>query len=289
MNVGLLGTGLMGYPMAGRLLSQGHKVWVYNRTPAKALPLKDQGAVIARDGSEVISAAGFIILMLADAAAIRDVLFKTKGSFEGRTIIQMGTISPRESQELSEEVIRRKGCYLECPVLGSKAEAQAGELILMAGGVVGDFENCRELLKCLGPEPRFVGPVGSAAALKLALNQLIASLAAAFALSLGFVERQRVPVELFMTVLRESTLYAPMFDKKLPRWLKRDYENPNFSVKHLLKDINLFLKEAESRGLDASSLKGVKNVVEAVRSGPLVDKDYTALYQIINPPPSDRS
>ncbi len=102
------------------------------------------------------------------------------------------------------------------------------------------------IARSLGREPQRIGPVGSAVALKLALNHLIAAETSAFALSLELVQRSGVAVETFMAILRESALYAPTFDKKLPRLLKRDYHHPNFSTRHLLKDLRLCCQEARA-------------------------------------------
>jgi len=139
------------------------------------------------------------------------------------------------------------------------------------------------LLKNFGSEPLHIGEIGAAAAVKLALNQLIASLTSTFALSLGFVQNQGVEVEKFMQILRQSALYAPTFDKKLQRMLDRNYENPNFPTKHLLKDTNLFLTEAKSEGLNVSSLEGIRQILEIAQNMGLADDDYSALFSAINP------
>jgi 3-hydroxyisobutyrate dehydrogenase len=128
-----------------------------------------------------------------------------------------------------------------------------------------------------------LGSVGAASATKLALNQLIASLTTAFALSLGFVQRQGVEVEAFMQILRQSALYAPTFDKKLQQMIDGNFANANFPTKHLLKDTNLFLNEAEAVGLNVSSLEGVRKVLEAAQQLGLADADYSSLFAAINP------
>ena len=135
--------------------------------------------------------------------------------------------------------------WTELWVLGSVAEAQKGALLVLFGGTREQLTRCDEVLGSLGREPYYVGPVGKAAVLKLALNQLIAAEMAAFSLSLALVQQEHVDVELFMAVLRKSALFAPAFDKKLPRLLSRDYSSPNFSVQHLVKDVHFFWNEHE--------------------------------------------
>jgi 3-hydroxyisobutyrate dehydrogenase len=223
--------------------------------------------------------------MLTNASAIEKLLLSdsAKTQLKGRTIIQMGTISPQESQEIEKQVIAAGGEYLEAPVLGSIPEAEAGKLIVMVGATPEQFAKWSNLLQNFGSEPRLIGSVGTAAAVKLALNQLIASLTTAFALSLSLVQKQGVEVETFMELLRQSALYAPTFDKKLKRMLERDFTNPNFPTKHLLKDTNLFLKQAESNNLNTNSLEGVRQILEIAQEMGLADGDYSALFNAVNP------
>lgn len=288
MKVGFLGTGLMGLPMAQRLLAANIELVAYNRTPEKLVPLKSAGAAIATDADAVVAACDCIILMLTDAQVIRHVLLSptSRQQLQGRTVVQMGTITPTDSKAIQQEVTAAGGDYLEAPVLGSIPEAQTGKLIVMVGSSPAQFQQWLSLLQNFGSEPLHIGDVGSAAAVKLALNQLIASLTTAFALSLGLIQRQGIDVEVFMQILRQSPLYAPTFDKKLQRMLDRNYDNPNFPTKHLLKDTNLFLSEARSLGLNVNHLDGVRQILELAIDRGLADTDYSALYSAIAP--SDR-
>jgi 3-hydroxyisobutyrate dehydrogenase len=127
---------------------------------------------------------------LADAAAIRAALLTpaSLAVLRDKTVIQMGTIAQEESLALQAEIERVGGSYCEAPVLGSLAEAQ--------------FIQWAPLFGSLSREPRLADPVGKAASLKLALNQLIAAEISAFALSLGLVQRAGVPIDTFMAILR---------------------------------------------------------------------------------------
>ncbi|MFM6354612.1 MAG: NAD(P)-dependent oxidoreductase [Planktothrix sp.] len=284
MRIGMIGTGLMGFPMAMRLLETGYPVIVYNRTTSKVEPLREAGATVAGTPQGLIATSDCILLMLTNQDAIESVLFRSEfqSFLSGKTVISMGTISPTDSKTIQKEILKAGGNYLEAPVLGSIPEAKAGTLQIMVGSTEAQFDQWLNLLKFLG-EPKYIGEVGSAAALKLALNQLIASLTTAFALSLNFVQQQGVDLELFMDILRKSALYAPTFDKKLQRMLEENYENPNFPTKHLLKDTNLFLQEAVKMGLNASSLAGVKAILEATQKLGKSDDDYSALFTAIKP------
>jgi 3-hydroxyisobutyrate dehydrogenase len=283
--IALLGTGLLGRAIGERLQAVGHSVIAYNRTIAKALPLQSNGITVVTTPEQAIAQADCVLLLLADAAAIRSVLLSSNAlaALHGKTVIQMGTIASDESLAFQRAVAQAGGSYCEAPVLGSLAEATAGTLLVMVGGTQAQFDRWTPMLCSLSREPRLVGPVGSAASLKLALNHLIAAEISAFALSLGLVQRAGVPVETFMGILKQSALYAPAFEKKLPRLLKRDYHHPNFSTQHLLKDLDLFVKEASAHGLVTSAVEGIRPVFERTIAQGLGDVDYSAIYEIVNP------
>jgi 3-hydroxyisobutyrate dehydrogenase len=285
MKIGFIGTGLMGQPMAVKLLEAGLSVIAYNRTGSKLQPIQEAGATVADSPKTVLEEADCIILMLTDAQAIKEMLLaeNTLSLLKNRTIIQMGTISPQESKSICDKVIAAGGTYLEAPVLGSIPEVKTGELIVMVGSTEAQFQQWLPILKHYSPEPMHIGAVGTASAMKLALNQLIAGLTATFALTVAFVKCQGVDVEQFMQVVRASALYAPTFDKKLARMLEGNFANPNFPTKHLLKDTNLFLHQAKELGLETDNLEGIKTILEKALEMGLADTDYSAIYQAINP------
>ncbi len=283
--VALLGTGLLGRAVAERLHAVGYDVTVYNRTATKALPLQNLGISVVKHADLAVSQADCALLFLADAEAIRSVLLSPacSAALRGKTIVQMGTIGAAESVTFHEQIARCGGSYCEAPVLGSVAEAKAGTLLIMAGATQEQFSRLTPLLRSLGHEPRLVGGVGQAAALKLALNHLIAVEIAGFAFSFGLVRRSGISADTFMAVLRESALFAPTFDKKLPRLLKRDYHQPNFSTLHLLKDVDLCASEAAGQGLATDTLKGLRALLQRAIERGLGEADYSALYEAVDP------
>lgn len=287
MNYGLMGTGLMGLPLAERLLAAEFPLIIYNRTPEKAAVLVDVGATLVAQPKDLLLSAHCIILMLTDGAAIRETLLTPENLplLKDRTVIQMGTIAPQESKDLQKTIVTAGGAYLECPVLGSIPEAQTGGLLLMVGSTPKQFTTWTPLLSNFGPNPRYIGEVGTAMALKLALNQLIAGLTSTFALSLGFVQQQGVEVPQFMEILRASALYAPTFDKKLQRMVDRNFANPNFPVKHLAKDVDLFLQESQSIRLHTNTLETIAEILKETIATGLSNSDYSALFNTIAPPP----
>lgn len=278
-DVSLLGTGLLGTPIALRLASTGLEVTVWNRTVSKAEPLREAGLAVARTAAGALLASPVAILMLADAPAIREVLFAADAlaALAGRTVVQMGTIGPDESRAFAAEVAAAGGEWVEAPVLGSIPQADSGTLQVMVGGAAVQLERLGPLLARLGTDVRHVGAVGSAAALKLALNQLIGTLTAAFASSLAYVRAEGLDTETFMEVLRPSALYAPTFDKKLGRMLDAEYANPTFPLRLLRKDIELFIRGARSAGVTPRVAEAVLAVADTALAKGLADGDYAAL------------
>lgn len=274
--VAWLGVGLMGAPMARRLLQAGYSLCLWNRTPEKVSALADEGADIAATPAAAVERANIVFTMLSDAGAIAEVL--ADADMNGKILVQMATIGPGESKQIAQKIQATGGAYLESPVLGSIPEAGSGKLIIMAGGDEALFAKVLPLLSCLGTEPRLVGEVGQAAAMKLALNQLIASLTVAFSTSLAFVEDNDVNVEGFMEILRESALYAPTFDKKLAKMLAHDYQNPNFPTEHLIKDVKLFKQEAGE--VDTQMLDVLRQLYESAQAAHQRE-DYSCVYDAV--------
>lgn len=278
MNIALLGTGLMGQALVEHLLNEEQTVKVFNRTVEKVAQLQQNGAIVATTAQEALMDSDICILMLSDAEAIQAVFNNIESTaFKDKLIIQMGTILPDETRLFNQYIIERQGRYLDCPVLGSLPEARTGSLILMAGGSDKDYNAALPILQIIGKNPRHIGDVGQGATVKIAINQLIAGLTASFALSLALVEKEGIETEQFMSILRDSALYAPTFDKKLDRMLTRDFSAPNFPTKHLAKDIRLFLSVAQQLNLETCALEGISQLLDKTLSQGLSNTDYSAM------------
>ena len=280
--IALLGTGLLGEAIGHRLLAEGITLGVWNRKPERCQKLLSAGANQITNLNEVGGNWDAVITVLRDGPVTEQVV-AALGDLKGGCIIPMGTMGVTEIRALDRQVQQQNGKCLEAPVLGSKPQAISGTLLVMAGGETKLFEQQQPLLKLLAEEPLLVGPIGSGAATKLALNQLIASLTHAFSLSLRLVQQAGVPVETFMSILRPSALYAPTFDKKLQRMLDGHYADPNFSIALLRKDLRLFLEEATAAGLQSKGLHGLDSLLQEAKGGDLDDLDYCALHELTQP------
>ena len=282
--IGFLGLGLMGKPMAERMLDSGYPLMVYNRTKHKAADLIDSGAESADNPADIFRNNEVIISMVADFAANMEMLdFDPSLNLSAKMFIMMGTLSPGESLKLNNRINQRKGDYIEAPVLGSIPQVKNGSLFVFFGGSSHHYNKFKNLLEIFGTEVIYFGEVGKASAVKLAFNQLIAALTSAFSLSLGYLRETGVAVESFMEILRKTAIYAPTYDKKVHRMVERDYKNPNFPLKHMQKDVNLMVESFGDKHLDLGALKGLQAILEKGINQGLKDLDYSAMYNVIHP------
>jgi 3-hydroxyisobutyrate dehydrogenase len=264
-------------------LDAGYDLTVYNRTKSKTEELQSKAAKTVDSPKEAIKNSDVVIAMVADYNAVCEVLFEDESALKGKSIIQMSTISPSESSLVEERVKNLGAEFIEAPVLGSVPQAEGGKLIVMVAGSKDKYAEYESLLKNFGEKVVYAGEVQKATSMKIALNQLIASLTAAFSQSLALIREKDVDIDLFMDVLKGSPLFAPTFDKKMDNMLSRDFSKANFPAKHLLKDVKLFLDEARPLGMKTEPLQGVKSILINAVEDKLGENDYSTLYQIIHP------
>jgi len=283
MKIAFLGTGLMGGLMAQRLLDKKYDVIVWNRTKSKTEKLKKHGAIVAETPAEAISESELIITMLSDFNAVSSVLFPENINYKNKTVIQMSTIAPGESILLKERVENLEGEYLESPVLGGITHIPIGKLLPLVGSSDSQFKQWKSFIENFGDKAYHIGEVGKGASVKVAFNQLIASLIASFSMSLGYIRDVGIDYNLFMEILRQSNYYATAFDKKLDSMIERDFANTNFPLKHLYKDVNLAMNEFVNHGINVSALDGVVELLKEGIRNKLSDQDYAVIYNVTNP------
>ncbi len=174
LRIAVLGTGLMGAPMAANLLGAGHRVTVWNRTRAKTEPLIAQGAAGAASPAETVAGADAVITMLESGPVVTAVLFDAGAAGAlgaGTLVIDMSSIPPATAREHAARLEANGAAHLDAPVSGGTVGAEAGTLAIMVGGARGDFERARDVFAPLGRATR-VGAHGAGQTAKLA-NQII--------------------------------------------------------------------------------------------------------------------
>lgn len=174
MKIGIAGTGRMGSAVAGRLLGLGHEVTVWNRTREKTRALETSGTGVADTAADLATRAEIVITFLTDAAAI-DAMYHgadglLAGDVRGKLFIDMSTVRPETEVALAAKVKAKGAAFVECPVGGTIGPAKDGKLFGFAGGEAGDVARAKPVLDQLCRRLEHVGPVGSGASMKLAVN-----------------------------------------------------------------------------------------------------------------------
>ncbi|MGW2952014.1 NAD(P)-dependent oxidoreductase [Streptomyces eurythermus] len=227
MNVGFIGLGVMGGPMALRLAHAGTPLVVWNRTPDRAEPLRAAGAEVAADAAEVFARAGVVLLMLADEAAVDAVL--GRGTTElaarvaGRTIVHMGTTAPEYSRALEADIRAAGGRYAEAPVSGSRVPAEQGQLVAMLAGEEDAVAAVRPLLAPMCRETFGCGAVPGALLMKLSVNLFLITQVTGLAEAFHFAERQGLDRRLFLEVLDAGPMASAVSRMKAPKLRERDF------------------------------------------------------------------
>ncbi|KAL6079769.1 hypothetical protein QOT17_000885 [Balamuthia mandrillaris] len=290
-----LGLGAMGWWMCKHLVAAGYEVTAWNRTAGKTEELRQAVAVddtggggslsVASTAKEAICASPYVLMMLFDAEATRQVLNTLDSAdYEGRTFVVHSTISPEDSQQLHDLVQSNGGIYMECPVLGNNKVAKAAKLQVMAAcDHEESFQQCKPLLAPFGT-PKYVGTVPQATTMKLALNNVLLANLTGFATSFGLVERAGVNKDLFMEVLNNGPFSIGYHNVWRYKFENRDYSDFTFSVEGGRKDSSLVLEQVKKWGLDPSyaegALKFLDRAVEEYGLGPC---DLSSVYDCANP------
>jgi len=284
--VAMFGLGTVGMAIAGRLLSRGYVVNAWSRSPEKLKVLQRSGAVIQLTEVDNIKSADIIISSLPDAPALQEVLFHNDWAHEldGHTVIHFGSLNISRSQAIMDAFHAHRAGYIEVAALGNTDQVKSGEWRLLVGADESDYETVKGLLDDLSDRVTYIGQVGDAATLKLALQQLTVSMFCAFASSLSLVRESGVDVDVFMELLRQSPSYSIMFDNMLAAMLDRDYTQSVTAGKHVEADLKLFLETAEEMGQMTHHVASVRELMGFCLARGMQDLDFSAVYDLINPP-----
>jgi len=277
VKIGIIGYGLMGSSLAINLLNRNYTVYVFNRSNIKrAVP---NNIIICDDINEIIARSDLLVVFLSDYEAIADVMSKVE-SLASKPVFQMATISPEQTYALSKRVHSLSGTYIECPVLGSRPEASAGNLLGMVGPRKNIDDVCMTVLQDMLGEMKIFDELGQASSVKLSMNFLIMSLTASFAVALSCILSKNINTDDFMHVLRRSALHAKTFDKKLKSMCEDSFSNPNFQTKHLKKDNMLFIQEIRNAHIDDSLCECMISILDrAIESGN-AELDYSSIFRM---------
>ncbi len=279
MKIALLGTGLMGLPMARRLCRAGHEVAAWNRTRAKCEPLAADGAVVCATAAEAAGSADIVISMLENGAVVRDVLFNqgvAEAMRRGTLFIDMASIQPREARDHAARLGAGGVACLDAPVSGGTVGAENGTLAIMAGGTPADFERAAPVFQVFG-RATHVGPHGAGQLAKLANQMIVGITIGAVAEALLLCAKGGADMGKVREAITGGFADSRILQLHGQRMVERDFA-PRGRMTVQLKDMRNALATAEEIGFDAPITQLFEKLyAEGVEHG-LSDLDHSGLF-----------
>lgn len=268
-NVAILGLGAMGARMARRALDAGFPLTVYNRTASRAAALGDSGAKVATSPREAVADADRVVACVTDDEASRALWLDEEGGAlaglkDGALAIESSTLTPGWVEDLSERMRAAGARFLDAPVLGSRPQAEAGQLVHLVGGAPEDLDAGRELLGAIGKAQLHVGPAGAGARLKLVVNVLFGVQVAALSEALSILDKGGIGTERALEVLGELPVTSPMM-KGVGALIAAERWDPLFPIDLVEKDFRYAIAQAEALGARAPVTRAVREVFEGAR------------------------
>ncbi|WP_151637383.1 NAD(P)-dependent oxidoreductase [Noviherbaspirillum aerium] len=252
MDIGFIGLGVMGQPMALNLARAGIPLVVWNRSPERCEALRAAGAAVAGNTGEVFDRTRIVFLMLIGAEAMDQVLGRGTAGFHakvaGHLIVHMGTTSPEYSKALEADILAAGGRYAECPVSGSRLPAESGQLVAM---LAGEQSAVAEVMPLLGPMCRdtFVcGAAPSALLMKLAVNLFLITMVTGLSEASHFARRHGLDMRQFLSVLDAGPMASAVSRMKIAKLVERNFD-VQASILDVLKNNRLVAEAARHCGI----------------------------------------
>ncbi|HTU00212.1 MAG TPA: NAD(P)-dependent oxidoreductase [Candidatus Sulfotelmatobacter sp.] len=264
-DVGFIGLGVMGQPMALNLVRAGIRLVVWNRSSEKCEALRRAGAKVAVSPADLFRQAHTVFVMLYDSAAIDSVLGRGTPGFArivaGRTIVNTSSTSPGYSRGLAADVKVAGGQYVEAPVSGSRVPAENGQLVVMLAGEQSVIEKVRPLLRPLCRETVVCGPVGNALLMKLSVNLFLIVLLTGLSEAVHFAERQGLDLKLLQAVLDAGPMASDVSRVKIAKLVTRDFA-PQAGMSDARNSAALIADAASQMGISCSLLDACQRLYD---------------------------
>jgi 3-hydroxyisobutyrate dehydrogenase-like beta-hydroxyacid dehydrogenase len=277
--LGFVGVGYMGRPIAQRLLKSGFKVTAYDRNRSKTEELIRYGGTVAESVAELASSCDVVLTCLASDEAVLHVYGGADGAFanarRGALVIDLSTVDPKTSLELSRLGSERGVNVLDVTMSGSTPTAEQGALILFGGGDQGWFSAAESIFRVMARKYFYLGPNGSGAIMKLVVNTLLGIGMQAIAEAVALGEKSGLERNRLLGVLSETAVVAPAHVGKLERAMKSDY-SPQFPLRLMNKDFELILNLAAAVGAQMPATRAAfeVNAAQAARGQ---EQDFSAV------------
>ena len=268
--VGVIGLGIIGSRVAAALRRGGFPVVVWNRSPSP-----EPGFLAS--AREVAESADLIQLFVRDGAALLEVIRAMVPALgESHLVMSHATVSPPETMEAMRLVEGSGAAFLDAPFTGSRDAAAEGQLVYYVGGTEEALERARPVLKASSKAILPMGPVGAATYVKVATNMISAAQVGILAEALALMDRGGVPLTRLSEALEHNVAASGVLAAKLPLMLAGDFE-PRFSVKNMLKDLQIALRDTEENGLDFPVTAATAGALMGAVQAGWADDDFASL------------
>lgn len=279
-NIGFIGVGIMGTPMAGHLQAAGHQLYLGKNVSALPQSLLDGGAIECASCKEVAEKSDTIIIMVPDTPHVESVLFSetgvAAGLSAGKTIIDMSSISPSHTKIFADK-IEALGCdYLDAPVSGGEVGAKAATLTIMVGGKQAAFERVKPLFELMGQNITLVGESGAGQTCKISNQIIVALTIEAVGEALLFASKAGVDPSRVRDALMGGFAGSKILEVHGERMIKRTF-NPGFRIALHQKDLNLALSNAREMGLSLPNTATAQELFNACDK----DDDHSAMVKAL--------
>lgn len=283
MKIGFIGLGIMGRPMAARLLDGGHQLWVNDLAPVPPA-LLEKGATPLANGKAVAEATEIVIIIVPDTPDVAKVLFAEDGVAvglsPGKVVVDMSSISPVETKGFAARV-EKLGCtYLDAPVSGGEVGAKAGTLTIMVGGPEATFDRVKPLFVLMGKNITWVGQNGDGQTCKVANQIIVALTIEAVGEALLFASRAGANPARVREALMGGFASSRILEVHGERMIKRTFD-PGFRIKLHQKDLNLALSAARQLGLSLPNTATAQELFNACAAHGGEGWDHSAMVKAL--------
>lgn len=285
MNIGFIGLGIMGAPMALHLANAGHQLYVKTRGQLRP-EIASSSAIACKDAAEVARQSDVIFLMVPDTPDVEAVLFGDGGIAQGldggsrKVVVDMSSISPTATKAFAQRINALGADYVDAPVSGGEVGAKAASLTIMCGADAAVFERVRPLLELMGKNITLVGGNGDGQTTKVA-NQIIVALnIAAVGEALLFAAKAGADPAKVREALMGGFASSRILEVHGERMIKRTFA-PGFRIKLHQKDLGLALQGARELGLSLPQTAGAAQLMQACAANGLEELDHSALVRAL--------
>jgi len=280
--IGLIGLGLMGSALADRFHARGIRVIGFDVRDEARSQLSALGGVPASSVAEVFASARTVVFSLPSSNAVADVLRAAGESLSGATIIDTTTGDPIACERIGRQLSEGGSHYLDATLTGSSAEARAGKVVVTAGAEPAVFTAVEPILQQFARRSYHVGPWGSGARVKLAINLILGLNRAVLAEGLAFARQIGLNPASFLEILRESSAYSRVMDTKGGKMITGDFE-PEARLSQHLKDVKLILEAANRAGAVLPFCRLHDELLEGLVRRGLGDCDNSSIIRAFDP------